>query len=42
MALARVESQRVCFMGNPRIWKFGKIPGTFVWGMKSSVSVQKK
>lgn len=41
MALERVESQHVCFMGNPRIWKFGKIPGKFVQGMKSSISVQK-
>lgn len=42
MALERVESQHVCFMGKPRIWKFGKIPGKFVQGLKSSISVQRK
>lgn len=42
MALERVESQHVCFMGNSAIWKFGKIPGKFEQGVRSYISVQKK
>lgn len=31
MALEKVESQHV-FMGNPRTWKIGEIPGKFEGG----------